>query len=223
MKDVIRLMVFLVLLIETSIIKKLFKEEPSPYSLQLGSPLACVVDQQGNGVAGATVTFKAYLRYDCDRNPIKEAPDWQGMSVATNEKGEFTFPPELRVYKEADKDNSVHADIEAEGFLPRKGVRVCINYADDLGYIDLFRIGRIEGALIAPDGDPGGNAPVYLSTGIRYQNPSSSCHGCFSANVKTDEAGLFVFEKVPAGIHFVKFPGHAGGCKPDESEPVPYK
>jgi len=57
------------------------KPEPSPYSIRRGSVLARVVDQEGNGIVGATVTFNADLGSDRDGNPTQEPPSWQGMKV----------------------------------------------------------------------------------------------------------------------------------------------
>ena len=199
-------------------------DEPSPYSIKWGAAMARVVDQDGNGVADATVTFKKSLRRDCDGNIIEQPPEWQGTSVTTDETGEFTYPPEIWQTEEAEKKPSININIEAQGFLPRRGAHVGVNYAEDNGEIDLFRVGRIEGAIIDPNGQPLANVPLWFNTQTYYKNPSVSCGGCFSANIKTDEAGGFVFEKVPPGQHIIKFPGYAGGCGQDEPvEIIPFK
>ncbi len=203
----------------------LFKNsEPSPYSIKWGAELARVVDQDGNGVPEATVAFTKYLGRDCNGNPTEEPPVWQDTTVTTNEKGEFAYPPEIWQLEDEEQKPSIRISIEAQGFLPRKDAGVGINYSEDNGQIDIFRIGRIEGAIIDPNGQPIGNAPIWLNPHTYYKNPGVSCGGCYSANVKTDETGGFVFENVPPGLHVVKFPGHAGGCKPeDQAEIIPFK
>ncbi|MDH4202101.1 MAG: carboxypeptidase-like regulatory domain-containing protein [Phycisphaerae bacterium] len=210
-------------LIET-VLPAIIPEEPSPYSMKWGAELARVVDQDGKGVPEATVTFDKYLARDCDGNITEEPPAWQGTAITTNEKGEFVYPGVIWQDEDGDKKPQPQITIEAEGFLKRSGVSVGVNYSNERGEIDIFRIGRIEGAIIDPNGQPLANVPVWFNTHTRYKNPNSSCGGCFSANLKTDEAGGFVIEKVPPGMHIVKFPGHAGGCGPEPKvEKIPYE
>ncbi|MHC4552344.1 MAG: carboxypeptidase-like regulatory domain-containing protein [Planctomycetota bacterium] len=202
------------------------KEEPSPYSIRWGTLLSCVVDQQGAPIADAKVTLTARLKKDCDGHPTEEAPDWHCTSVRTNEKGEFALPPEVWE-NDPDKKRRFTVCIEADNFLHRR-VTMGENWgSDNDGKIDIFRVGRIEGVLIDPNGLPVANAPVRLDTYTEYDNPSSSCHGCFGGNAVTDEYGAFVFEKAPPGDHFVKFPGNTGGGCDSEADAkdktIPYK
>jgi protocatechuate 3,4-dioxygenase beta subunit len=186
--------------------------------------LARVVDQEGKGVAGATVTFTKNLARDCKGNPTQPPPAWHGISVQTNEKGEFNYPSEIWQVEDETQKHRIEAKIEAEGFLPRGNVEVGINYGDDKGLIDIFRIGRIEGAVIDPNGQPIAKVPVWLNPFTRYKTPGSSCSGCFSANVLTDDNGGFVFDKVPPGMHIIKFPGQTGNCDPNKkAADVPFE
>jgi uncharacterized GH25 family protein len=196
----------------------------TPYSVQWGSTLARVVGQDGKGVAAATVTFTKYLARDCDGKITEQPPAWQGSTVKTNEKGEFAYPPQIWQIEEGKEKPSIDAKIEAAGFLPRTNVSIGINYSDDTGLIDIFRIGRIEGVLMDPNGQPIADAPVWISPYTQYTNPGNSCSGCYSANVTTDKNGSFVFDKVPPGQHIIKFPGHTGGCDPNEKTiDIPFK
>lgn len=194
--------------------------EPSPYSLKWGALLGQVVDQDGNGIPDAIVTFTSSLGRDCTGAPTEQPPAWHNQSVRTDEKGEFAFLPELWQVNEEQKKQAINVKVEANGFLSRT-VRIGLNYSDDTGQIDLFRNGRIEGVLIDPNGHPLANAPVTLSTYCAYKSPRES-HGVSGAgNVLTDADGAFVFEKVPAGLHRIKFPGYAGRC--DEPNAIPHK
>ena len=69
--------------------------EPSPYSIKWGAQLAQIVDQAGNGVPEATITFTKNLAKDRDGNFTETPPDWHGISLLTNEKGEFEYPQEI--------------------------------------------------------------------------------------------------------------------------------
>jgi len=198
-------------------------QKESLYSLRFGSQLGRVVDQQGDGVAGATVTFTKHLNQGCQGHPAEEPPAWHGTFVLTNEKGEFVYPPEIWSNEEDKNKHSIRMDIEAEGFLTRTAVYVGINYGDDTGEIDLFRIGRIEGVIIDPNGEPVGNVPIRLDTQIQYKCPNESCVGCFNTDTVTSKLGEFVFEKVPPGLHVVKFPGYAGGCGEDKPMIIPFE
>ena len=182
--------------------------------------------KQGAPVADAEVTLAAKLKKDCDGNPTEQPPAWHCTSVRTNETGEFAIPPEVWE-NDPNEKRRITACIKADGFLHRN-VTLGENWgSDNHGKIDIFRIGRIEGVLIDPNGMPIANAPVRLDTSTQYKNPSSGCHGCFSANVETDENGAFVFEKAPPGQHFVKFPGSFyNSCSPDpdtKNKPIPYE
>ncbi|MHC4904859.1 MAG: carboxypeptidase-like regulatory domain-containing protein [Planctomycetota bacterium] len=212
-------------LVET-VLPGIIPEEPSPYSIKWGAELGRIIDQEGNGVPEATVTFTKSLRRDCDGNITETPPEWQETSVTTNENGVFEYPEVIWQDQDEGSDRKAQPQIkiEAQGFLPRRGIHVGTNYANDNGEIDIFRVGRIEGAIIDPNGQPLSNVPLYLATRTNYNHPNSGCSGCFGGNTKTDESGGFVFEKVPPGQHIIKFPGHSGGCGPEPKiEIIPFK
>lgn len=201
-------------------------KQPSPYSIRWGTLLACVVDQQGVPIADAEVTFTADLKKDCNGNPTEEPPAWHCTSVRTNEKGEFAIPSEVWE-NDPDKKRRITACIKANGFLHRD-VTLGENWAsNNHGRIDIFRVGRLEGVLIDPNGLPVANAPIRMDTSTQYENPASSCHGCFAGTATTDEFGVFVFDQVPPGQHVVTFPGSFfNACNPkpeDEKKVVPFK
>ena len=66
------------------------------------------------------MTFTKRLNRGCAGHPAEEPPLWHGIFIKTNEKGEFTFPPEIWSNEEDKNKRVIRADIEAEGFLARK-------------------------------------------------------------------------------------------------------
>jgi uncharacterized GH25 family protein len=205
-----------------SLISSMIPEKPSPYSIKWGAGLARIVDQQGNGVAGASITITAYLTRNCNGNATGQAPSWQGTVLKANEKGEFTFPPEIWVAEEGKKKPRVRIKIEAAGFLPRS-TQVGLNYSQSRGEIDIFRPCRIDGQLIDPNGLPIANAPIRVDSYTKYKNPNISSSVSASASPKTDEKGCFVVENVAPGNHTIRYPGYAGGCGQSEPIEIPYK
>ncbi len=194
--------------------------ESSPYSIRWGSQLACVVDQDGNGIGGATVTFNAYLGRDREGNPTEQPPSWQGMKVVTDETGVFAIDPNIwQAEQQEAKKPTIRVTLEADGFLPRT-TQIGQNYSGDTGRIDLFRIGRIEGVVIDPNGLPLANAPLMLNSYCSYTCPSESHAVSGAGHVVTDSDGGFVFDRVPLGVHRIEFPGYSGRC--NDSNEIPF-
>jgi protocatechuate 3,4-dioxygenase beta subunit len=204
-------------------ITDIFKKEPSPYSLKAGSTLTRIVDQQGNGVAGALITLKAKLKKDCDGNLKEDPPTWHGTSIETNDNGEFTITQETWDWFGENRPD-LNIDISADGFLTRDHIGMGVNYSSDNdGQIDIFRASKISGVLISPDGEPVARAPLKLETSTQYKNPNSSCGGCYGGSVTTNEDGVFVFENVAPGNHTIRFPGNlGGGCNGEPKKVVPF-
>lgn len=199
----------------------IFKETPSPYSFKWDSKLGRIVDQEGNGVGGATITFLSRIARNCKGETTGNTPEWHGTVVAANEAGEFNYPSEIWEVKEDGKKPQIRVIIDAAGFLSRK-TRVGVNYSVSDVAIDIFRRGRIEGQLIDPNGMPIANAPIKFNTHSVYKNPSSSCVGCFSASPKTNDKGWFVIENVAPGEHTIKYPGYNGGCGMEKAPVIPF-
>jgi beta-lactamase regulating signal transducer with metallopeptidase domain/protocatechuate 3,4-dioxygenase beta subunit len=155
-----------------------------------------VVDAQGRGVAGATLT----------RN--KSA--W----TATTDGDGFFRLPKLKPRE------TVFLTIAAAGFLTRHGAPFVREAPDgfvmsDTSTFDLLRPATISGRVLGTDGKPLAGAPLSLDAGVHYARPNENGVTGNYRRVLTDRTGQFTMRDVPPGLHVVYYPEAPGCC--DES------
>jgi peroxiredoxin/protocatechuate 3,4-dioxygenase beta subunit len=186
-------------------------QAPSPQSNQktnmqdeVGSILSeatgRVVDENGQGVSGATLKFYKYKRDGTEKQSQKK------VTTMTDKTGRFHIPV-IRT------GEHLSVWISALGFAKREAVYVYpatdgpysdSTYSTDNLIFKLKRLGIIEGQVIGPNGKSLVWAPLSLSTTVRYPNHGASTSNHFRAI--TDEQGHFRMEDVPPGTHLLYYP-----------------
>ena len=177
---------------------KWYKENPQAEPLNLSFLKGQVVDTLDRPIPKAVLT----LRW------AQSTRDAQGRMIQSEKKelkGQSDKYGNFKIENITKDETSLRLDVEAEGFVPRRGIPV--ERLDDQSFrinqrvfsndiVTMDRSGKISGLAIDANGNPLKNGELQFQPGN---------YPFYSSQIFTNSNGRFVIDNVPAGFNYLTY------------------